>query len=248
MNPLTVSDVSLRFGGLAALSNVSLALAPGERRALLGPNGAGKTTLFNVIGGQLRPDSGTVSLFGADATALAPYRRAHRGLARTFQITSLFPLLTAEENVLLAVTGLDRRRYRLYRPLRSHRDLRERAAGLLREWGIERLAGERVRNLSYGDQRQLEIVMALANAPRLLLLDEPTAGLSVTETRAVTALVGRLPRAMTILFIEHDMDVAFELADRITVLSGGTIVADGPPAEIRDSAKIREIYFGGEAI
>ena len=246
MTPLMVDDVSIRFGGVAALSNVSLSLKPGERRALLGPNGAGKTTLFNVIGGQLRPDSGRVALFGEDATGLPPYRRAHRGLARTFQITRLFPLLTAEENVLLAVAGLDRRRYRMHRPIRSYRDFRARALGLLRLWKMEALADRPVRNLSYGDQRQLEIVMALAHEPKLLLLDEPTAGLSIGETKAVTSLIRGLARDVTILFVEHDMDVAFELADWITVLSGGTIVADGSPAEIRDSAKVREIYFGRE--
>jgi branched-chain amino acid transport system ATP-binding protein len=248
MIPLVVSGVSLSFGGLTALADVSLALVPGERRALLGPNGAGKTTLFNVISGALRPDRGRVALFGEDATALAPYRRARRGLARTFQITSLFPLLTVEDNVLLALSGLDRRRYRMHRPIRSYRDIRERATSLIETWDMTALAGQRVRALSYGDQRRLEIVMALAGEPQLLLLDEPTAGLSLSETRAVTALIGGLPRDTTILFVEHDMDVAFELADRVTVLSGGVVVADGLPAEIRGSAKLREIYFGGERI
>jgi branched-chain amino acid transport system ATP-binding protein len=248
MTPLRVDHISMNFGGLTALRDVSLSLEPGERRALLGPNGAGKTTLFNVVGGQLRPSSGSVELFGADVTALAPHQRAHNGLARTFQITTLFPNLTAEDNVLLALAALRPLRYAMHRPVRSYARLRSGAAELLAQWRLDRHAGELVRNLSYGDQRQLEIVMALANRPKLLLLDEPTAGLSISETKAVTSLVRNLERDVTILFIEHDMDVAFEVADRVTVLSGGSIIADGPPEAIRNSEKVREIYLGDEQI
>ncbi len=248
MTPLRVTDITMQFGGLTALANVSLALKPGERRAVLGPNGAGKTTLFNVIGGQLRPNRGRVELLGRDATALAPHERARYGFARTFQVTSLFPNLSVEDNILLAVTALDRWRYAMHRPIRSVAHLRDRAGALLLEWRLEHIAHQLVRNLSYGDQRQLEIVIALANRPKLLLLDEPTAGLSATETEIVTAMVRRLPRDVTVLFIEHDMDVAFEVADWVTVLSGGAVLADGPPDAIRDSEKVREIYLGSEPI
>lgn len=244
MNALTVGAASVSFGGVSAVDGVSLEIQAGERRGLLGPNGAGKTTLFNLIGGQVPVDAGSVRLFEEDVTRLPARERAHRGLARTFQVTELFPNLTLRENAMLAVQAVHPGRYSMHRTVYTYRDLQRRVNELLETWGLSNKAGATVRHLSYGDQRQLEIVMALANKPRLLLLDEPTAGLSPAETTLVTGLVSLLPRDVTILFIEHDMDVAFQIADRITVLNQGRIVAEGSPAEIRADARIREIYFG----
>ena len=244
MNALTVGAAFVSFGGVSAVDGVSLEIQAGERRGLLGPNGAGKTTLFNLIGGQVPVDAGNVRLFEEDVTRLPARERAHRGLARTFQVTKLFPNLTLRENAMLAVQAVHPGRYSMYRTVFTYRDLQRRVDELLETWGLSSKAGATVRHLSYGDQRQLEIVMALANKPRLLLLDEPTAGLSPAETTLVTGLVSLLPRDVTVLFIEHDMDVAFQIADRISVLNQGRIVAEGSPAEIRADARIREIYFG----
>lgn len=244
MSALAVHGASVRFGGVHAVDGVTLAIAEGERRGLLGPNGAGKTTLFNLIGGQIRASAGEVRLFGEDITGLPARARARRGLSRTFQITRLFPQLTLRENAMLAVQAFHPARLSMHRTVFSYRDLQAQVDELLETWKLADKAHETVRHLSYGDQRQLEIVMALANKPKLLLLDEPTAGLSAAETALVSGLVSGLPRDITVLFIEHDMDVAFEIADRITILNQGRIIADGAPAEIRGNPEIREIYFG----
>jgi branched-chain amino acid transport system ATP-binding protein len=244
MSALAVSGLSKRFGGVDAVVDVTLAVEEGERRVLIGPNGAGKTTLFHCIAGTQLPSSGTVQLFARDITALAPYARARAGLARTFQITNLFPNLTVQENVLLAVAAAEK--VGLIRPMRAYRALYERAARLLGQWGLAEQPERRVRHLSYGEQRQLELVLALAGAPRLLLLDEPTAGLSAAETARVVAMVRSLSREMSVLMIEHDMDVAFELADRITVLHQGRIVAEGDARAIRANPQVAEIYLGAE--
>ena len=244
MSVVSIESVSVSFGGVRAVDNVSLQVPEGERRGLLGPNGAGKTTLFNVIGGQVRASAGVVRLFGADVTRLLPRERARRGLARTFQITRLFPNLTLYENVMLAVQTFHPARFAVHRTAASYRALGARVDELMAEWRLGDKAFEKVRHLSYGDQRQLEIVMALANRPRVLLLDEPTAGLSAAETASVGALIAALPRDITVLFIEHDMDVAFRIADRITVLNQGRVIADGAPDAIRADTGIREIYFG----
>ena len=244
MSVVSIESVSVSFGGVRAVDSVSLQVSEGERRGLLGPNGAGKTTLFNVIGGQVRASAGVVRLFGADVTRLLPRERARRGLARTFQITRLFPNLTLYENVMLAVQTFHTARFAVHRTAASYRGLGARVDELMAEWKLGDMASEKVRHLSYGDQRQLEIVMAIANRPRVLLLDEPTAGLSAAETASVSALIAALPRGITVLFIEHDMDVAFRIADRITVLNQGRVIADGAPDAIRADAGIREIYFG----
>ncbi|MCC6193210.1 MAG: ABC transporter ATP-binding protein [Burkholderiales bacterium] len=244
MSALAIEAVSVHFGGVTAVDAVSLDIAKGERRALLGPNGAGKTTLFNAVGGQERAAAGSIRLFGEEVTAMPPHQRAVRGLARTFQITKLFPNLALRENVLIAVQAFHAGRYSLHRTALSYADLQLRVDEVLLTWGLRDKADAMVRHLSYGDQRQLEIVMALANQPRLLLLDEPTAGLSSAETAMVTELIAALPREVTVLFIEHDMDVAFRIADRVTILNQGRIVADGKPDEIRADARIRAIYFG----
>ena len=246
MSALGVHALSKSFGGVQAVSEVSFSVEPGERRVLIGPNGAGKTTLFHAVSGAQLPSSGRVTLFGRDITRLAPHARARLGLARTFQITNLFSRLSALENVLLAVAAAARVGFALVRPMSAYRPLHERAARLLEDCGLAQSAARPVGHLSYGEQRQLELALALAGSPRLLLLDEPTAGLSAAETARVVAMVRGLPREMTILMIEHDMDVAFELADRITVLHQGRVVAEGDRAAIRADPQVAEIYLGVE--
>jgi branched-chain amino acid transport system ATP-binding protein len=246
VSALTVRDLSKSFGGVQALENVSFTIAPGERRAVIGPNGAGKTTLFHVISGTIFPSVGTIALFDSDITRLAPDVRARLGIARTFQITNLFFRLTVLENVLLAVAAANGVGLRLIRPMVAYRHLYEKAERLLSQWELAESARRLVQHLSYGEQRQLELVLALAGAPAILLLDEPTAGLSPAETKRVVAMVRDLPRDMTILMIEHDMDVAFELADRITVLHQGRLIAEGDQAAIRANSQVTEIYLGQE--
>jgi len=246
MTALVVEDVSKNFGGVAALSNISLGIEPGERRVLLGPNGAGKTTLFHSISGNVVPSAGRIILFGADITRLRPDRRARLGLARTFQITNLFPRLTVLDSVLLALDGASGRGMQLLSLTANDRDRDGQARALLDRWGLAEAAPRIVRTLSYGEQRQLEIALALAGRPRLLLLDEPTAGLSPAETRRVVTMVHALPRDMTILMIEHDMDVAFELADRIAVMHQGRLIAEGDQAAIRANGQVTDIYLGAD--
>ena len=232
------------FGGLRAVDGVSLTVAPGQRRALIGPNGAGKTTLFNLIAGALPVTHGTITLFGEDVTRVAAHRRAWLGLARTFQISNLFPTLSVLENCLLAVQALTPARLAMHRPLGAYAALHERARGTLEAVGLADKAGVAVRQLSHGEQRQLEIGLALAGEPRLLLLDEPTAGLSPAESRHMAQLLGRLDPAMTVLIIEHDMDIALEVAREVTVLHYGRVIADGTRDEIRAHPLVREIYLG----
>ncbi|PYN00097.1 MAG: ABC transporter ATP-binding protein [Candidatus Rokuibacteriota bacterium] len=241
---LSLAGLSKEFGGLRAVDGVSLEVAPGERRAIIGPNGAGKTTLFSLISGETRPSRGRISLFGRDVTRSSPHRRAGLGLARTYQITNLFPRLTALENCLLAVQALTGAKFHLHRAIRRYPAFFERARAVLAAVGLGEQADEVVRNLSHGEQRQLEVALALAGSPRLLLLDEPTAGLSPAESHAMTALLKRLDPAMTVLVIEHDMDVAFALTDRITVLHYGKVVADGLSGEVKANALVQEIYLG----
>jgi len=241
---LTLTELSKAFGGLKAVENVALSVVPGERRALIGPNGAGKTTLFNLISGDLPPSGGRITLFGQDVTHLPPHRRAALGLARTYQITNLFPSLTVLENLLLAVQALERTKLVLLKPVTSYAHLYARARTTLESVGLGDKEGEVVKNLSHGEQRQMEIAMALACRPRLLLLDEPTAGLSPAESRMMTELLKRLNGEITLIVIEHDMDVAFALTDRVTVLHNGTVVADGSRDEVKANPLVREIYLG----
>ena len=244
MSALEVRGLYKRFGGVEAVSGVSVSVEPGERRVLIGPNGAGKTTLFHSIAGTHLPSAGTVKLFRRDITRLAPHARARAGLARTFQITNLFPNLTVLENVLLAVAAAANLGPALIKPMTAYRPLYERAERLLVEWGLAERRVRQVRHLSYGEQRQLELALALAAAPKLLLLDEPTAGLSAAETSRVVAMIRNLPRDMTLLMIEHDMDVAFELADRISVLHQGRLVAEGDRHAIKAHPEVADIYLG----
>jgi branched-chain amino acid transport system ATP-binding protein len=243
---LALTRLSKHFGGLRAVDSVDLEVRRGERRAIIGPNGAGKTTLFNLITGELPVTAGRISLFGQDITALPPYRRAALGIGRTFQIMNLFPRLTVLENVLLAVQGLRRIKYVMHRPVGAYPALQERARHLLERVGLWEKRDLPIASLSYGEQRQIEVLLALAGDPKLLLLDEPTAGLSPAETRVIVGILRSLDPSITVLLIEHDMDVAFEVADRITVLHFGKVLAEGTKEEIRTNPEVQSIYLGVE--
>ena len=241
---LELVNVGKAFGGLLAVDGVSLAVRSGERRAIIGPNGAGKTTLFSLISGEQPVSTGEIRLFGRDVTRVAAHRRAALGLSRTYQITNLFPRLTALDNCLLAVQALSPTKFHLHRALDGYPGHFARARAVLGSVGLAGREQEEVRSLSHGEQRQLEIALALAGSPRLLLLDEPTAGLSPAESQLMVGLLKRLDPDITILIIEHDMDVAFEVTDRITVLHYGRVVADGLAHEVKASPLVQEIYLG----
>ncbi|HEU5320136.1 MAG TPA: ABC transporter ATP-binding protein [Methylomirabilota bacterium] len=241
---LEVVGLRKSFGGLPAIDGVSLAVAEGERRLLLGPNGAGKTTLFNLITGELTPDAGTVRVFGRRTVGGRPERCAHLGVGRTYQIITLFGGDTLARNVVLALLGVSRRRWDPATPLARHADLWARARAVLGEVGLAGRADRRVQEVPYGEQRRLEIAMALAQGPRLLLLDEPFAGLSREERRDMQAVLAAIPRAVTVLMIEHDMDVALSLAERITVLHYGQVIVEGTRSDIVANPRVKEIYLG----
>jgi branched-chain amino acid transport system ATP-binding protein len=241
---LALHSVSKSFGALHALDGVTLAVAAGERRALIGPNGAGKTTLFQIMSGVLSPTTGRVELFGSNVTHRPIHQRVALGLARTFQITDLFANLTVEQNIILALQGLARIKFNLFRPVSRERSLFMRVGALLEEWQLGERRASLVRELSYGEQRALEILLAVCQHPKLLLLDEPTAGLSPAETLAAAALVRRLPREMAIVIIEHDMDVAFSLCETVTVLHAGKMLATGEADAVRRDPVVRSIYLG----
>jgi branched-chain amino acid transport system ATP-binding protein len=241
---LRLQAVSKAFGGLRAVDGVELAVKPGERRALIGPNGAGKTTLFNLIAGALPVTSGRITLFDQDVTGMAQHRRAALGLARTYQITNLFPTLTVLQNALLAAQALSPVKFAMLRPLERFGDLAARAREALTAVGLADRADRTVRHLSHGEQRQLEIALALAGRPRVLLLDEPAAGLSQAEAQLMTGLLHRLDPAITLLIIEHDMDIALQVAQQVTVLHYGRVIADGTREAVRADPTVREIYLG----
>ncbi len=233
------------FGALAVARDVSLRLDKGARHALIGPNGAGKTTFINLLTGVLTPDSGTVRLGGRDVTRLAPERRCRLGLARTFQINHLFPSLSAIENVLLALAEREARGWHFLRPLGRHGDLVDEAADLLRRLDLDTVAARPVQELAYGQQRLVEIAIALAARPRVLLLDEPAAGLPTAESGRVLDLIESLDPDIAVLVIEHDMDFVFRIARRISVLVGGAILVEGTPREIAEHEAVRDVYLGG---
>jgi branched-chain amino acid transport system ATP-binding protein len=241
---LEVLDLCKAFGGLPATDHVGLAVMPGERRLIIGPNGAGKTTLFNQITGDLLPDAGAVRVFGRDVTRLTPFQRAHLGVARTYQIITLFPKDTLEHNVALALLGLRRERWNAFRALAADAALYGEARRVLALVRLEPLARRRIGELSYGEKRRCEIALALAQQPRLLLLDEPLAGLSRDERADVKQLIGSIRRETTVVMIEHDMDTALDLAERITVLHYGRVIVEGTRAEVVADPKTREVYLG----
>lgn len=244
-NPiLELIGLSKSFGGLDAVRDVNLQIFAGDRRAIIGPNGAGKTTLFNVITGILPATSGQVLLFGRDVTGWPSHRRTTLGMARTFQITSLFPKLTVFDNVLLAIAGLRKMKYVMWRMQSSYRDLHEKAQFLLESVGYSDRKDVEVRNLSHGEQRQIEIVLGLASDPKLLLLDEPAAGLASGESHEMAEFLKRLDPGLAILLIEHDMDVVFDVVDHISVLHFGEVVEDGTTQQIRLSDRVQKIYLG----
>jgi len=244
MSALAVRNLDKSFGGLRVTAGVSLAVEPGERRLIIGPNGAGKTTLFNLITGELSPDGGSVSLFDRDITRVPSRRRFHLGMARTYQIITLFPGETLLRNVTLALLGLSRVRWNPLVRLAGQRALIARARETLARVGLEGLAERPLGETAYGERRRVEIAMALAQNPRVLLLDEPFAGLSVAERRDVLRLVTGIPREVTIVMIEHDMDVALDFAERISVLHFGEVVVEGTRREVVDHPRTREIYLG----
>ncbi len=244
---LALVELSKDFGGLRAVDHVNLTVRRGERRAIIGPNGAGKTTVFNLMSGELPATSGRVILFGKDITHLPSHRRVALGLGRTYQIMNLFPALTVVENVLLAVQGLRRTKFVLHRSLHAYPTLFDRARQLLERVGLWEKRDLPTTSLAYGEQRQLEILLALAGDPQLLLLDEPTAGLSPGEARVLTGMLQTLDPSITVLLIEHDMDVAFDVAERITVLHVGRVLAEGTKDEVKRNSEVQKIYLGVSA-
>jgi branched-chain amino acid transport system ATP-binding protein len=250
MTPVTTSHalevVNLKksFGGLVVTQNISLMIRPGERRLIIGPNGAGKTTLFNQISGDLRPNSGQIKLFGTDVTHLAPYKRAHFGLSRTYQIITLFSDDTLEHNVTLGLLGLRPSRWQMWRPLSYYGDLATTARRTLDAVGLLHLAEHPVSDIAYGEKRRVELAMALAQKPRVLLLDEPLAGLSNTERSQVKSLIASIPRETTLIMIEHDMDTALDLAETVTLLNYGRVIVDGDRDTVIADERTREVYLG----
>jgi branched-chain amino acid transport system ATP-binding protein len=241
---LEVTELSKRFGGLPATRNVSLSVMPGERRLIIGPNGAGKTTLFNLITGDLTADTGSVRLFGRELSGMPTQDRVHLGLARTYQILTLFPREPLVHNVVLSLLGLDIRRWNPWSILMANRDLYKDAHAALERVGLGDSAQRIVAETSYGERRRLELAMALAQKPKLLLLDEPLAGLSQGERQTVRTLLGTIPRDVTIVMIEHDMDTALSFAERITVLHYGEVIVEGTRAEVVADPRTREVYLG----
>jgi branched-chain amino acid transport system ATP-binding protein len=243
---LQVDGLCKSFGGLRATDQVTLEVRQGETHAIIGPNGAGKTTLIGQLAGNLRPDAGTIRFAGEDITALAAPARSRRGLARSFQITSVYRDFTALDNVALAIQAHAGSSFRFWRAARADERLRAPARAILAEVGLGERADVLAANLAHGEQRQLEIAMVLATKPRLMLLDEPMAGMGTDESQRATRFLAGLKGRHTMLLVEHDMDAVFALADRISVLVYGRIIATGSPAEIRANAEVRSAYLGEE--
>lgn len=229
MKVLEIKNLGKNFGGFKVLKDVTLSVEQGERRAVIGPNGAGKTTLFNIISGILKADEGDIFFLGQKINALPPFKRSRLGIARTFQQNNLFFNLTVADNLKIA----------LDRVISSRKPIE-----LLEKVGLESRSRTRIRELSYGEQRQVEILLALAQSPKLIFLDEPTAGMSPVETKAIIKMIQSLPREITVLMVEHDMEVVFSLADRITVLHLGEILCEGDDSQVRSDARVKKVYLG----
>jgi branched-chain amino acid transport system ATP-binding protein len=243
---IRVEGLSKSFGGVVAMNDVSFQVDVGGRLVIIGPNGAGKSTLFNLLNGQLRPDGGKVFLFGQDVTHLPLHKRAHLGLARSFQLTSLFPELSVMENMMLALHGLRKSRLNPFRRTLSYGNLLDRAEELLSLFDLRSRREDQVGMISYGEQRKLEIALCLASNPRLLLLDEPSAGLTSGERLGVMEMIRNLPPDIAVIIVDHDMDLVFGLANRIIVLHYGQIIAEGTPEEIQAHPRVKEVYMGIE--
>ena len=243
---LNVSNLSKTFGGVVATDHLNLEIKHGELHAIIGPNGAGKTTLLAQLSGETLPDSGDIIFREENITALPPFKRSRLGIARSFQITSLMLEMDVIDNITLAIQARDNHSYKFWKSARQDIDLRNAALNALEEIGLEERAFEKVGNLSHGEHRQLEIAMALATQPHLLLLDEPMAGMGTEEGRKILKILQKLKKTKTILLIEHDMDVVFALADRITVLVYGRVIASGSPESIKEDENVREAYLGSD--
>ena len=247
MSALKINNLCKSFKALQVLKDVSLEVQDRERHVVIGPNGAGKTTLFNCIMGTIPVSSGEVSFDGRNVSSLPTHARVPLGMSRTFQKNNLFGNLTVEENVHLAVEARKPYRFGLIKPLAWRRDLVEESGELLRRWDLWGRRDRKVKELSYGEQRLLEVLLALASKPKVLLLDEPTSGMSPAETAQTIRLIQELPRTLTLLVVEHDMEVVFAVADRITVLHHGEVFLSGVPEKVRGDERVKEIYFGGGA-
>jgi len=241
---LEVVNLSKRFGDLHAVDGFSLWIGEGRRHAVIGPNGAGKTTLFNLLSGRYRPSAGQILFQGRDITGMAPYRISRLGIARSFQIINVFPQLSVFENVHTVLMSKRGIRYNFVKGLRRWKGLLEETEGVLEQIGLREKGGEQAGFLSYGEQRRLEVGLTIASEPELILLDEPTAGMSMDETRQTIRLIDRVTRGKTLVIIEHDMEVIFSLADRITVMQYGKAVTTGSVEEIRNDERVKEAYLG----
>ena len=244
MSALVINTLSKSFGGLRVTGGVNLTVEPGERRLIIGPNGAGKTTLFNLVTGEIAPDSGSIKLFDRDITRVPSHRRPHLGMARTYQIITLFPHDTILRNVTLALLGLSQLRWNPLIDIDQQHGLIAQAQAAITRVGLDHIAHRPLSETSYGERRRVEIAMALAQQPRLLLLDEPYAGLSIDERGDVKQLLNSIPRDVTIVMIEHNMDVALDFADRITLLHFGEVIVEGTRAEVVADPRTREVYLG----
>lgn len=246
MRALQLNSVCKNFGGFQVLKDIDIDLKGGARLAVIGPNGAGKTTLINIISGVLKPTTGRIELFGEDVTRLSPFLRARTGLARTFQILSLFPNLTVFESLLLSVMPVGSNQLSLLRPIKTHNHLYESSEKVMKEMGLWKKREMLVSNLSHGEQKLVEMAMSLSQAPKLMLLDEPMAGLSPAETTHISSTIRSLPQDVSLIIVEHNVDAALNLAERVVVLNQGMILAEGSPDEIRNDSRVREVYLGTE--
>jgi branched-chain amino acid transport system ATP-binding protein len=242
-----VSHLQRKFGGLTVTNDVSIRMNPGDRVALIGPNGAGKTTFVNLVTGNLKPDSGSVKLAGEDVTGLNPMHRVRRGLVRSFQVTRLFSEMTPREHVALAILQRDGRSGKMFGSFLGMAAVMTETDGILATLGLFDLADTRVSDIAYGQQRLLEIALALALRPKVLLLDEPAAGVPQSDTGRIERALAELPAELAVLMIEHDMDLVFRFAKRVIVLAAGTIIFDGSPANVTQDAQVREAYLGSYA-
>jgi branched-chain amino acid transport system ATP-binding protein len=244
MEVLKVEGLTKDFGGVRAVSSVSFTVERGERLAIIGPNGAGKTTLFNVLTGQLKPTAGNISYLGKDITHLAPHNRIHLGIGRSFQITSLFGELSVMDNMLLAVEGTRRGRYSMFRFLKRNKPVMSKASELLHSFNLWELRNERVSCIAYGEQRRLEIALSMAADPTLLLLDEPSCGLTTVESAELSTRIGNLSKEIALICVAHDMDLVFGIASRIMLLHYGEVILDDKPEQIKNNPIVKEIYMG----